>query len=168
MVKTRTLHDEYTPLLPTQRDGQYSEKYAQIYDIHDPTTTFPVTPRHTPLRSTRLRNGLLVILVSFILLFSKHVLGAFHRGFSANNNTTTTPHVLSTSTSPIVDSDDYDSGAPFAPLEVQRQWGAYAPYYSVEPYQPPPKDCQLTQVNIVRFLHKRNFRKSKTTHIKLY
>lgn len=48
------------------------------------------------------------------------------------------------------DSDYYDAGAPFAPFKTQRLWGAYSPYYSVEEYRPPPDDCQLTQVNIVR------------------
>lgn len=50
------------------------------------------------------------------------------------------------------DSDCYDAGAPFAPLNIQRLWAAYSPYYSVEAYKPPPQDCRLTQVNIVGFL----------------
>jgi hypothetical protein len=48
------------------------------------------------------------------------------------------------------ESDYYDAGAPFAPYTTQKLWAAYSPYYSVEKYKPPPEDCRLTQVNIVR------------------
>ncbi|KAF9445834.1 phosphoglycerate mutase-like protein [Macrolepiota fuliginosa MF-IS2] len=49
-----------------------------------------------------------------------------------------------------VDPDNYDSGAPFAPLATQKLWAAYSPYSSVGAYKPPPEDCQVTQVNILQ------------------
>ena len=30
---------------------------------------------------------------------------------------------------------------------VERSWAMYAPYYPVQPYEPPPSDCEITQVS---------------------
>jgi hypothetical protein len=34
----------------------------------------------------------------------------------------------------------------FPPSEVQHSWGAYSPYFSVEPYTLPPPNCRISQV----------------------
>lgn len=36
--------------------------------------------------------------------------------------------------------------AQFAPPEIQNLWGSYTPYFSVEPYTPPPSNCRISQV----------------------
>lgn len=46
-----------------------------------------------------------------------------------------------------------EPGAPFAPKDIQRLWGYFAPYYTVHKYQPPPPECTVKQVNIVRSSH---------------
>lgn len=46
-----------------------------------------------------------------------------------------------------------EPGAPFAPKDIQRLWGYFAPYYTVHKYQPPPRGCTVKQVNIVRSCH---------------
>jgi hypothetical protein len=33
---------------------------------------------------------------------------------------------------------------------IRHSWGAYAPYYAVEPYTPPPDNCRITQVCFLR------------------
>ncbi|KAF8187185.1 phytase [Pholiota molesta] len=38
----------------------------------------------------------------------------------------------------------------FAPPSVQQSWAAYTPYFSVQPYTPPPSNCHITQVNILQ------------------
>ncbi|KAF9477842.1 phytase [Pholiota conissans] len=38
----------------------------------------------------------------------------------------------------------------FAPPAVQQSWAAYTPYFSVKPYTPPPRNCRITQVNILQ------------------
>lgn len=43
-----------------------------------------------------------------------------------------------------------ESGAPFAPKDIQHLWGYFAPYRSVDNYKPPPPGCTVKQVNIVR------------------
>ncbi|KAF9477838.1 phytase [Pholiota conissans] len=35
-------------------------------------------------------------------------------------------------------------------LPIQHSWGAYTPYFSAEPYTPPPDGCHITQVNIIQ------------------
>ncbi|KAF9556503.1 phytase, partial [Agrocybe pediades] len=39
---------------------------------------------------------------------------------------------------------------PFFPPQIQDSWAAYTPYYPVQAYTPPPKDCKITQVNIIQ------------------
>lgn len=34
---------------------------------------------------------------------------------------------------------------------VRHSWGAYTPYYAVEPYTPPPDNCRITQVCVLRY-----------------
>lgn len=36
------------------------------------------------------------------------------------------------------------------PLAIQKNWGAYRPWFSVANYRPVPKHCTINQVNIVR------------------
>ncbi|KAF8629279.1 hypothetical protein AX15_003537 [Amanita polypyramis BW_CC] len=36
------------------------------------------------------------------------------------------------------------------PLELQRNWGAYTPWFSVADYRPAPEYCDITQVNILQ------------------
>ena len=36
------------------------------------------------------------------------------------------------------------------PLAIQKNWGAYRPWFSVANYRPVPKHCTVNQVNIVR------------------
>lgn len=43
-----------------------------------------------------------------------------------------------------------ESGAPFAPKDIQHLWGYFAPYRAVNKYEPPPPGCTVKQVNIVR------------------
>ena len=38
------------------------------------------------------------------------------------------------------------------PLAIQKNWGAYRPWFSVADYRPEPKHCTVNQVNIVRTL----------------
>ncbi|KAF8329901.1 phytase [Amanita rubescens] len=36
------------------------------------------------------------------------------------------------------------------PLSIQRNWGAYRPWFPVADYTPPPEQCSITQVNILQ------------------
>lgn len=38
---------------------------------------------------------------------------------------------------------------PLSDSELQRFWGPYTPYYSVEEYQPPPDGCRVTQASTI-------------------
>ncbi|KAF9522116.1 histidine phosphatase superfamily [Crepidotus variabilis] len=54
------------------------------------------------------------------------------------------PNLNSTSSAEL--REDLRVGLP----NIERPWGAYTPYFSVEPYKPPPPDCKITQVNIIQ------------------
>ncbi|KAJ3506030.1 hypothetical protein NLJ89_g7102 [Agrocybe chaxingu] len=41
-------------------------------------------------------------------------------------------------------------GIVLAPPDILHSWAAYTPYFSAEPYSPPPSDCKITQVNIIQ------------------
>ncbi|KAJ3540298.1 hypothetical protein NMY22_g4362 [Coprinellus aureogranulatus] len=42
-----------------------------------------------------------------------------------------------------------------APAEIQNFWGAYTPYFPVNLYEPPPKNCEINQASSSSFKHSR-------------
>jgi len=51
----------------------------------------------------------------------------------------------------LTDVDEFPITIP-VPLSIQRNWGAYRPWFSVAKYTSPPEQCSITQVNIVRVI----------------
>ncbi|KAF9443983.1 phosphoglycerate mutase-like protein [Macrolepiota fuliginosa MF-IS2] len=149
-------------LLPTQfmqgdHDGRHQQRISEPkstdprsanYCTRDPDAAYP--PIYTPITRRKLSNIRAHLLHGFLLLLVLLALLVFgysivtHRDVRANDPLR---HVRSARP---VDSDNYDSGASFAPSAIQKLWAVYAPYSSVEVYEPPPEDCRVTQVNILQ------------------
>ncbi|KIM38767.1 hypothetical protein M413DRAFT_241634 [Hebeloma cylindrosporum] len=51
--------------------------------------------------------------------------------------------------------------------EIQRFWGSYTPYFSAQPYTPPPSNCRISQVNIIQRHGARFPTSGATTRIKV-
>ena len=47
------------------------------------------------------------------------------------------------------------------PEKVQRRWGQYSPYFPAGKYRDPPKECRITQVNIVSTCAHQSMRRSR-------
>lgn len=152
---------ERSPLLPIQRGQRdyevYSEKrplefesYTTPHGVHkhDHGSDNPFAPIYAPIvrrisleTTRRYLNQLLLPSAVLTLLLTGYLIALCRNSHGED------PRILYARPA---DSDNYDSGASFAPFATQKLWAAYSPYYSVEEYQPPPNDCRLSQVNIVR------------------
>ncbi|KAF9443982.1 phosphoglycerate mutase-like protein [Macrolepiota fuliginosa MF-IS2] len=117
--------------------------YTPDSDVAYPLIYAPITQRKLSNVRTRLRHAFLLLLALLALLVSGYSI-VTHRDVRANDPLR---HVRSARP---VDSDNYDSGASFAPPAIPKLWAVYAPYSSVEVYEPPPEDCRVTQVNILQ------------------
>lgn len=127
-----------TPLLPTPTNKQDALRKDSHYTFHDPPKSSVKRPGSWILTT------LLFLLASTIVLFLHYYTSTPQ--IDANLLATKWIEVQSHPN----DTDEYDAGATFAPLHIQKLWGMYSPYFSVEEYKYPPMDCRVNQVNIVR------------------
>ncbi len=96
----------------------------------------PVTATDPPVRTRRSRLPLLGVFIVVVFWSVVHREVIAHNGLALWTRITESKHSL-----PIG-----------IPNEIQHQWGQYSPYHRAGKYTPPPKGCEITQVNIVRSL----------------